>query len=222
MRGTLAGSESVRDKLSTTRRTAGVHSRKRPLGPDGEKICYNCGGPLPKGKPFNCSPKCSDEWQMRTSPAHARFRLFQRDKGICVLCKTDTVALSEEYRKLPHGSRDDRADGNDVRSAFLKAHGIPPGRSCSDWWDADHITPVIEGGGECGLDNLRTLCLPCHKKETKQLHDRLADERNDENNGDWVRLAEDAEEQASIASRRARDLKKAAAIFRANAKQIPP
>ena len=43
---------------------------------------------------------------------------------------------------------------------------------------------------------------------------------NDEN-GDWVRLAEDAEEQASIASRRARDLKKAAAIFRANAKQIP-
>ena len=31
--------------MSTTRRTAGVHSRKRPLGPNGERICYNCGGP---------------------------------------------------------------------------------------------------------------------------------------------------------------------------------
>ena len=30
-------------------------------------------------------------------------------------------------------------------------------------WDADHILPVIEGGGECDLANLRTLCLKCHR-----------------------------------------------------------
>ena len=29
-------------------------------------------------------------------------------------------------------------------------------------WDADHITPVALGGGGCGLDGMRTLCLPCH------------------------------------------------------------
>jgi 5-methylcytosine-specific restriction endonuclease McrA len=62
----------------------------------------------------------------------------------------------------------------------MKAHGIPPGRSCSDWWDADHIVPVVEGGGECGLSNFRTLCIPCHKKETKRLHGRLAVERKKE------------------------------------------
>ena len=32
---------------------------------------------------------------------------------------------------------------------------------------------VAEGGGCCGLENLRTLCTPCHKKETDALRMRL-------------------------------------------------
>jgi hypothetical protein len=36
---------------------------------------------------------------------------------------------------------------------------------------------VVEGGGECGLDNYRTLCTPCHKVETKKLAKRLAEKR---------------------------------------------
>jgi hypothetical protein len=34
------------------------------------------------------------------------------------------------------------------------------------FWDADHIRPVAEGGGECGLDNMQTLCLWCHREKT--------------------------------------------------------
>ena len=30
-------------------------------------------------------------------------------------------------------------------------------------WDADHILPVAQGGGECDLGNMRTLCLRCHR-----------------------------------------------------------
>ena len=30
-------------------------------------------------------------------------------------------------------------------------------------WHADHIIPVYAGGGMCQLDNLRTLCVPCHQ-----------------------------------------------------------
>lgn len=30
-----------------------------------------------------------------------------------------------------------------------------------------------EGGGGCGLDNLRTLCVPCHQVETEKLRSRL-------------------------------------------------
>ena len=41
-------------------------------------------------------------------------------------------------------------------------------------WEMDHIIPVVEGGGCCGLDNLQTLCLPCHKLDTAALAARLA------------------------------------------------
>src|SRR5579875_601178 len=72
---------------------------------------------------------------------------------------------------------------------------VPPGRLtfCSDWcveewklrsdpghlrerktlWDADHIVPVAEGGGECDLSNMRTLCLKCHRAHTAELRARL-------------------------------------------------
>ena len=35
-------------------------------------------------------------------------------------------------------------------------------------WQADHVVPVYRGGGRCGLENLRTLCTPCHADVTKQ------------------------------------------------------
>ena len=57
-----------------------------------------------------------------------------------------------------------------------------PSRYCSyqtatSLWQSDHIIPVVEGGGECGLENLRTLCTNCHRKETKELHARLKKSR---------------------------------------------
>lgn len=39
-------------------------------------------------------------------------------------------------------------------------------------WEMDHIVPVVEGGGDCGLDNLRTLCWRCHRSETAALAGR--------------------------------------------------
>jgi 5-methylcytosine-specific restriction endonuclease McrA len=38
----------------------------------------------------------------------------------------------------------------------------------------DHILPVCEGGGLCGLDNLRLLCGTCHKAECDKLARRRA------------------------------------------------
>lgn len=34
-------------------------------------------------------------------------------------------------------------------------------------WQVDHVVPVSEGGGQCGLQNLRTLCSPCHAEVTR-------------------------------------------------------
>lgn len=44
----------------------------------------------------------------------------------------------------------------------------------SQFWEADHITPVVEGGGQCGLENYRTLCVPCHRDVTKKLRKKMA------------------------------------------------
>lgn len=45
------------------------------------------------------------------------------------------------------------------------------------WWEADHIVPVVEGGGGCGPEGYRTLCLPCHRRETAALAARRAAQR---------------------------------------------
>jgi hypothetical protein len=54
---------------------------------------------------------------------------------------------------------------------FSWPHGT---RAC---WEADHIVPVIEGGGQCTFEGFRTLCVPCHKNVTRELHARLKERR---------------------------------------------
>ena len=44
-----------------------------------------------------------------------------------------------------------------------KANGFPA---------ADHIVPVDEGGGQCTIDNFRTLCDRCHYRFTSEQHKR--------------------------------------------------
>lgn len=109
----------------------------------------------------------------RTSPAYMRMVLFKRDKGVCALCGVDTVRLQQEFEDLRKTLKY-QPQWNAKKDEFLKAHGIPASRAVGDWWDADHIVPVVEGGGECGSAGFRTLCIPCHQKVTKELHGRLA------------------------------------------------
>jgi len=47
--------------------------------------------------------------------------------------------------------------------------------------EVDHIVPVCEGGGACGLDGLRLLCVPCHKDESKRLAQRRAQQKREQN-----------------------------------------
>lgn len=42
-------------------------------------------------------------------------------------------------------------------------------RNCgeiTEYWQADHIIPVCQGGGGLGINNFQTLCLDCHKEKT--------------------------------------------------------
>lgn len=59
-----------------------------------------------------------------------------------------------------------------ARRQFLRKWKLREG-SRKSLWDADHIVPVAEGGGQCDLSNMRTLCVLCHRKATEALRERL-------------------------------------------------
>ncbi|HZP06162.1 MAG TPA: HNH endonuclease [Terracidiphilus sp.] len=74
----------------------------------------------------------------------------------------DTVAAARRIR-FTRGAN---------RQALLQHWGLRT-RSRKSLWDADHIVPVSEGGGQCDLANMRTLCLRCHRVATAELRERI-------------------------------------------------
>jgi 5-methylcytosine-specific restriction endonuclease McrA len=97
------------------------------------------------------------EWKLRTTPGYLREQVFTRDRGVCAQCGLDTETLRKEKRKLDFNAR----------RRFEKEWG-----DRRHLWDADHIVAVVEGGGECDLSNMRTLCLKCHRAATASLRKR--------------------------------------------------
>jgi len=121
--------------------------------------CRWCGRAVGKGRFTFCSEACVHEWKLRTDAGYLREQVFARDGGVCAQCGLDTEALRKNKRKLDFAAR----------RQFEKEWGRR--RSL---WDADHMVPVAEGGGECDLENMRTLCLRCHREATAALRRRLA------------------------------------------------
>jgi 5-methylcytosine-specific restriction protein A len=106
------------------------------------------------------------EWKLRTDPGYLREQVFERDKGICAICRVDTRAAYFELK---------RSRGTH-RERLLARWGLKKINRKS-LWDADHVLPVAEGGGECDVGNLRTLCLACHRRATLELRKRLSAKR---------------------------------------------
>ena len=150
--------------MSTTRAMRGgwVDRKAIPRGPNGRGLCRWCSLEVPHGRYTFCSGFCVHEWKLRTQPAYLREKVFERDRGICADCGIDTVAAARQLRFSRGTNR-----------ASLLAHWGLRGRSRKSLWDAYHILPFIEGGGECDLENTRTLCLRCHRAVTMQLRRRL-------------------------------------------------
>jgi 5-methylcytosine-specific restriction protein A len=126
------------------------------------RVCRWCGLEVPARRFTFCSDWCVHEWRLRTDPGYLREQVFLRDRGVCAICKIDA---------------------NSAYADLKRSRGVHRIRLLSQWglkriarktlWDADHIVPVVEGGGECDLQNLRTLCLICHRQQTRELRLRL-------------------------------------------------
>jgi len=137
-----------------------------PKGPNGRNLCRWCSLEVPKGRFTFCSAWCVEEWKLRTDPGYVREKVLERDRGICQACGTDTIAALHHLKRMRGAAR----------ARVWAEWGLRPGARCS-LWDADHIVPVAEGGGECDLSNLRTLCIRCHRKVTAELRERLQGNR---------------------------------------------
>jgi 5-methylcytosine-specific restriction enzyme A len=133
--------------VSTNRTKAGGHVPRERIA------CRWCSGEVPPRRFTFCSDLCVHEWKLRTDPGYLRERVFARDHGICAICGVNTEQLRGHKRKLDYRAR----------QKFEKEWGTR-----RHLWDADHILPVAEGGGECDLSNMRTLCLLCHRARHKK------------------------------------------------------
>lgn len=161
-------------------------TQKEGKGPNTRGFCKGCEKEVPRGRRCWCSEECIEEQLIRSSPAHAAYRVAQRDSGVCARCHIDTKRLASAMRWAEYvidcwaGHRNWNPPDDDpgyrphvygrISRGFLSDMGFTK----IHLWEMDHIVPVSEGGGECGLDNLRTLCIPCHKEVTAQLRGRLA------------------------------------------------
>jgi len=165
--------------------------KKLPKGPDGRALCRQCQVQVPVGRRSFCSDACVEAWDLRRNPQAQTKFLLKRDHGICQLCRLDCLELMTELKKLRHEDRKERwghsgaihVDGMlpsdhklDRFTARLTELSVPLHLRglCQRLWEADHIVPVVEGGGDTGPENLRTLCWACHRAVTAELRKRLA------------------------------------------------
>lgn len=164
--------------MSTNRQTT-VEDKQASYVPGQCRYCKQDVKRFNKKARTFCSEHCVHEYKIRASASYAREKVFERDHGICKLCGLDCVkffnGLQMAIAKLKRDLIDQGA------SNYFKAMDVElvPWKHRSEFWDADHIHQVAAGGGECGLDNLRTLCLPCHRRVTREfMTDLRAAKRN--------------------------------------------
>ena len=140
-----------------------IPAKLLPKDASGLTCCRWCGKGVKPPRRTMCSPECVHEMQLRTNGRYLRDCVYKRDKGICKLCNTDTKLIAKKALSLSGEKRKEYLKENKIslkRKIWKRKHG-------GGLWDADHIIPVKEGGGMCGLENIRTLCIMCHKVVTK-------------------------------------------------------
>ena len=139
-----------------------VDAKKLPKDINELTCCRWCGKGVKPPRRTMCSPECAKEIRIRSNHKFMKQEVYKRDKGICSICKVDTKIIAKNALKLDLKEK----------TTYLENYNISSSRKIwkrkfgGGLWDADHILPVKDGGGCCGLENLRTLCISCHKNIT--------------------------------------------------------
>lgn len=156
--------------------------RDFPLKKDaeGKPLCRWDQKPVPAGRRAYCSEACQIEVDIRCSASSLRYHVGLRDKGVCANCGCDTKRLrrilkiaERAFYEININVRLEYACWLRITDVLLSSTGF---NFRSHFWEADHIVEVINGG-DSGLANMQTLCVPCHKAKTKQMHADLKEAR---------------------------------------------
>lgn len=145
--------------------------------------CAWCGNALLRASRVSestyCSQECAEEGRLRRggmySSVQLRAAVFALECGKCTLCGIDCRSLFEQIRALEPPQRLNKLLSVNWKlpKAAKALENLLQNPKEGDFWQVDHIQAVAEGGGGCGLENLRTLCVPCHVAETEKLRGRL-------------------------------------------------
>lgn len=144
-------------------------SRKRAKE---HKLCRWCGKDVnrfsPKRRTF-CSDECVHEYKIRASSSYVRAYIAKRDKHTCQICGLKCRGFLKRMRTFVGLAVGDAKRKKEEQ--WFSKHGMAwvNTNRRSTFYDIDHIVPVSEGAGQCGEDNLRLLCLSCHRIETAKL-----------------------------------------------------
>lgn len=165
-----------------------------PNAPKG--TCRHCRQPVKPPKISWCSDECvTAALILKGDPGTVRREVLKRDDGICAACGLDceqalrvlnALGAWRAVRLYGVVVKPEQEDLKEARRFLLVLWTGNP-KALGSLWEADHIVPVIEGGGGCDLSGYRTLCRRCHKSETAALARRRADQRQQERHAEQTR-----------------------------------
>ncbi|KAJ1917843.1 hypothetical protein H4219_002953 [Mycoemilia scoparia] len=148
-------------------------------GLNGNPLCLYCGKETNSPDMIFCESLdklgCVHELRLRQGSHYVRQCLLKRDSGICRYCKIDAHRIFElSLRCKSLGQKrgfmyilnsHDPGWGTSMKKVYKdNFSAFTEGM----FWEAAHVIDVKMGGGVCGLYNYITLCIPCHRKETKR------------------------------------------------------
>lgn len=167
--------EWIRTEGRFHRSVSAGHLRKACQRQKGE--CTWCGRQVAGKRQTWCSQDCVNAF-MALRPSYIRRIVHARDGGRCAVCGVNCDRMYQLMHRLLHlnwRSRDSQwQPAIELLAKHWRDRGFRTKTIFDEYWQADHVLAVCDGGGLHGVDNFRTLCVPCHHKRTSQDNSRRA------------------------------------------------